>query len=434
MNLKLNPYYLISDDLSEGISTLDGQMASFSPSQIERLSSITSSPQTLENADIELIEAGVVIPESHLTQLHNSVIDSVEKNLQETASLIVMPTEKCNFRCTYCYEKFEKGRMKPETVSALKQYISNTVPKFKTYQLAWFGGEPLLHPDLVAEVSAHFKEVSQAHGVHSSVSVTTNGYLLKDGSLKELSNSGMDVYHITLDGPKSLHDKQRVGIKKQPTYERIFDNMIKILDESDSRIVLRVNVQISGSDSSDLIQQWLTQEIVPTFESYGDRVDYYIVPIWDATTTGIEGICLSKLVDFQRVAKLKEAALNAKGSSLKEELASLLAKPGSLSCYAGTPNSFVIGADGAVYKCSVAVDLPENQIGKLTGSGHIELDAENHKHWITENAVTDSNCNSCNFARSCQGVFCPLVRIQTQQPPCPTEKRFAYEIVNQRFN
>lgn len=434
MNLTLNPYYLLNDELSEGISTLDGQLSTFNLEQTERLTTIQGSPQSLKSIDIELIDAGAIIPQQYAEQLHDSVIDSVQKNLQETSSLVVMPTEKCNFRCTYCYEKFEKGRMKADTVEALKQYISNTVPKFKSYQLAWFGGEPLLHPDLVADVSSHFKKVSEDNGVHSSVSVTTNGYLLKEGTLEKLSDSGMDVYHITLDGPKNLHDNQRVGIKKQPTYERIFDNMMTILNESDSKIVLRVNVQVSGKDSTALIENWLTQEIVPTFANYGERVDYYIVPIWDATTTGIEGICLSKLVDFQRVAKLKEAALNAKGSSLKEELASMLAKPGSLSCYAGTPNSFVIGADGAAYKCSVAVDLPENQIGKLTADGRIEVDDDKHDHWISDNAVTDSNCNSCSFARSCQGVFCPLVRIQTQKPPCPTEKRFAYEIVNQKFN
>ncbi|PJJ00771.1 hypothetical protein BX264_1060 [Streptomyces sp. 2333.5] len=33
-----------------------------------------------------------------------------------TLHLIILPTEQCNFRCTYCYEDFSVGRMGPETV------------------------------------------------------------------------------------------------------------------------------------------------------------------------------------------------------------------------------------------------------------------------------------------------------------------------------
>jgi sulfatase maturation enzyme AslB (radical SAM superfamily) len=33
--------------------------------------------------------------------------------------LVVMPTEACNFRCTYCYEDFRYTRMEPEVVRGL---------------------------------------------------------------------------------------------------------------------------------------------------------------------------------------------------------------------------------------------------------------------------------------------------------------------------
>ena len=37
---------------------------------------------------------------------------AISPRIQE---LILLPTEKCNFRCTYCYEDFELGKMSEET-------------------------------------------------------------------------------------------------------------------------------------------------------------------------------------------------------------------------------------------------------------------------------------------------------------------------------
>lgn len=38
--------------------------------------------------------------------------------------LILLPTEQCNLRCTYCYERFEVGRMTRQVVDAVKGLIT----------------------------------------------------------------------------------------------------------------------------------------------------------------------------------------------------------------------------------------------------------------------------------------------------------------------
>ena len=37
--------------------------------------------------------------------------------------LIIMPTEQCNFRCTYCYEDFKIGKMPRWVVNGIKALI-----------------------------------------------------------------------------------------------------------------------------------------------------------------------------------------------------------------------------------------------------------------------------------------------------------------------
>jgi len=36
--------------------------------------------------------------------------------------LILMPTEACNFRCTYCYEDFNHNQMRPELVRGFSTF------------------------------------------------------------------------------------------------------------------------------------------------------------------------------------------------------------------------------------------------------------------------------------------------------------------------
>jgi uncharacterized protein len=66
----------------------------------------------------------------------------------------LLPTEDCNFRCTYCYEDFAIGRMSRATIEAVKKLIESRVPKLRALTIGWFGGEPLIAKDIVMEISA----------------------------------------------------------------------------------------------------------------------------------------------------------------------------------------------------------------------------------------------------------------------------------------
>ncbi|HHT7803569.1 TPA: hypothetical protein ACT2HZ_001149 [Streptococcus suis] len=52
----------------------------------------------------------------------------------------------CNFRCKYCYEKFENIAMSRETEDAILRFAEEQLStgKYKFFKVAWFGGEPLL--------------------------------------------------------------------------------------------------------------------------------------------------------------------------------------------------------------------------------------------------------------------------------------------------
>lgn len=335
-----------------------------------------------------------------------------------------MPTEKCNFRCSYCYETFLKGRMSEAVVESIVRYLHKTVPRVPNLFLAWFGGEPLLHPPIIHRISSVYRDLQKRHGHNGSISITTNGYRLNDEVLDRLGSIDVNVYQVSLDGPKAVHDSQRLTSTGLGTYDTILENIERVLRKTRSDILLRMNIDSTRPEVATLMQAWLRDEVFPRFADFGSRVKYHVVSIWDASTKSIEGICLKEVHRFQTWMEVKRSLLAQEKTTPSEYLASLVSKPGKMACYAGKPNSVVIGADGRLYKCTVAFDLPENQIGFIRPDGELEIDPEREKQWTGQNFLTDPVCGSCAFSKSCQGISCGLTRIQTGQRPCPTEKRF----------
>jgi uncharacterized protein len=70
--------------------------------------------------------------------------------------LVLLPTEACNFRCTYCYETFPRGKMNPEIISGLKALVKEKATNLSNLNISWFGGEPLLALVVIEELSISF--------------------------------------------------------------------------------------------------------------------------------------------------------------------------------------------------------------------------------------------------------------------------------------
>lgn len=424
MRVRVNPELLLATDSSTAVSRRTGGFFAFTSTQRQRISAVRSHPDAaLEASDVPLLRDSVLMLTEAAELLRSDTADEVRRQWQESGQLVVMPTERCNLRCSYCYQDFQKPGMRPDLVAGVMQYLERTLPEHSTFDLAWFGGEPLMQVATVERVTTHFTRLQQQHAVRGSVSVTTNGYGLTDPVVGRLAEAGVGVYQITVDGPSEVHDSQRRHINGAGTYARILGNVDRVLAACAAKVVLRVNVDTERAESATTIRRWLDEEIFPRYSAHGSRFEVHVVPIWEADTTSIDGICLTELSRFLVWADVLAAAVD--GNDCGTWFVAALRQLGGLACYAGRPNSYVVGADGTVYKCTVALDLPENQVGTLGADGTLTLDRDRERVWTGQSLLTDGTCASCAFSRSCQGLFCPLLRLQTGSQPCPTEKRFA---------
>lgn len=336
----------------------------------------------------------------------------------DTMHLVIMPTESCSFRCTYCYQHFPRGVMKREIRDALKRYIEQKAHSLQHLTISWFGGEPMLALDVIQELSESILKTVYKYDLSYTAEMSTNGYHLTAESFQSLLNWNVRRYMITLDGMEEVHDSRRFLTGGGKTFQRIIENLknIQQIDES-YEIYIRINF-----DEANL-------EEIPEFLTYlsnlfadDSRFQIFCRPVgrWGGANDGDLPICEHRTAET-KIWEFTEYGIQ-QGLNMSSIIESTLMPTGAI-CYAAKPHSFAIGADGQLYKCTCSFDEEFNQIGSLLPDGTMQIDYDKLALWVTSGEETDTGCQSCFFRPACQGNHCPLYRIRTGKRPCPYEKR-----------
>jgi uncharacterized protein len=292
----------------------------------------------------------------------------------EFLNLIIFPTEKCNFRCVYCYEDFKIGKMHSEVIDGIKNLIAHRSSSLKTLEISWFGGEPLLATDIVLDISTFIKRVLPP-GVTYLGNMTTNGYFLTAPLARELIELGVQKFQISLDGPKSLHDRTRFIHSPGGTFDRIWSNLLSLKEQRDLKFQIILRIHFSPSTVTELDE--LIEELNGQF-SEDERFCFYFKSI-----ERLGGPNDPKLGKFQSWADKENArkALEAKVHNPAQIFKLRSADHGAYVCYAAKPNSLAIRADGSIAKCTVALYDDRNRIGSIQRDGKLSLDRDKLLSW-----------------------------------------------------
>ena len=90
---------------------------------------------------------------------------------------------------------------------------------------------------------------------------------------------------------------------------------------------------------------------------------------------------------------------------------------------AARPYNLIVGADGKLMKCTVVLDtMKDNVVGQIHPDGSLTVDEDRFAKWVKPYHRDDAMCNKCFFVPSCEGVSCPLPRLQSGERQCPTSK------------
>ena len=324
-----------------------------------------------DNEDITFDSIGKVYFEDKNSKYLNKRGFFNNKNLH----LIILPTEKCNFRCTYCYEDFKVGKISKATIAGVKALLDSRCLDLRNISISWFGGEPLTAKNEVIDISKYVMSLVYRYPqLNYQGDMTTNGYLLDHKTVTALSNVGVREFQISLDGHKEVHDQSRLRADGEGTYDRIWNNLLAIRNSSlPVSIMLRLHFTVDTIELIDPLLENIKKEFLPdprfsiffkAIEKLGGANDAYIKTFSE---------------------KEKEKALN----SLKAKLfGGNINHPQNYSlpehpvCYASRPNSLVIRANGDVGKCTVALKDERNKVATLQPDGTLQLISGRLDPWL----------------------------------------------------
>ncbi|MGA7330076.1 MAG: radical SAM protein [Rhodomicrobium sp.] len=303
--------------------------------------------------------------------------------------LIVNSSEQCNLRCVYCYETFALGHMKLDVAKGIVRLIEKRVADGLDWlELDFFGGEPLGAWNTVKYVAGNLYELCQQHGVTLIGGMTTNATLLHKDRLEWLAQHGITAFQITLDGPREIHDARRVSPHKTGSFDVIWQRLAMMHASNLADLEVTIRVHFDASSWSMLARQpSFIDTIIETFIRHDPRFKLRFNPLgnWGAGSgEGIKFFASHEDADAalrHLLARVSQAGLGPSQVPQLEQ-GPETGESGCAVCYAARANAFVIRADGAVSKCTVAFDDDRNIVGRLTKEGELIIGHELHIPWL----------------------------------------------------
>lgn len=168
---------------------------------------------------------------------------------QPLLSVAIDVSGRCNMACRYCAEAASLPQREPMTAEVLESAIRllDINADLGIHPSVRIGsGEPMLAQPLLRHLHSLLKDSPAPIDVF----ITTNGTLIDDSMADWLASTGWRI-KISLDGPQPIHDAWRRERSGQPTYERVAQAVLRMVERCPDRISVAA-VLCRGANPSEV--------------------------------------------------------------------------------------------------------------------------------------------------------------------------------------
>jgi len=226
----------------------------------------------------ELMEIEALVP-----QEENELAVILDRNAaaqEDTGQfyLVIQPTASCQLGCGYCGQAHTSRKLTDIDTGRIAALVREKLEtgRFEHFQVGWFGAEPLNALPKIYELSAAFKTATAENRCSYGAKVVTNGMKLTlPTALKLAREANVRLVEVTLDGDKPFHDKRRFTKKNQPSFDRIYDNLLKVARSPEVTFQLNIRCNVDEHNVEGVFP--LIDRLAA--DGLQDRIQFYTAPI-----------------------------------------------------------------------------------------------------------------------------------------------------------
>lgn len=324
-----------------------------------------------------------------------------------TANIVIVLTEDCQLRCSYCYI-IGKNSINKNTFSTITKGIDlllndEYMQEADNVVFSFIGGEPLIEIDLLSDVTEYIlsKVERSCHKWNGKTmfQITTNGILYDSEKVQKYIRSHHDILdiNISIDGTKDKHNINRLFKNGEGSYDKVYSNVklwIRQFEHTSTKMV------ISHEDLP-----YVAESAIHLLQTGLAFVDMNIV-VEDTWHSG------DNVVFEEQLMKLADYLLDNDIDTRKRLsiFKTYFFMPFRLNGYANSCGDYnvTIGVDGRLYSCirfqkySLRTKFP-----RMIGNIHDGINTNLLRPFLSmENqSVYSTKCLKCEFAKGCR--WCP---------------------------
>ena len=341
----------------------------------------------------KLKEDGFLVDYDELTYLESMV--RLDCGRSDIVRFSICPTLSCNFACPYCYETARSGKMTPQVQEDVIRFAEKLIRinHARWLHIYWYGGEPLLCPDVIRSLSGRLISLCEEKGINYSANIITNGYLLNGETARMFDACRIRSIQITLDGPDAeVHNRTRHLRGGGGTFDQILENIRNF--PGSSRMDVRCNVQkdnMPGYTELERKLEKIRQETGKDISVYGARMESH-------------GDCGDRELPLEEFLEFKK-------KTMKEITRFCFHGP---VCTVPQISDFIVDERGNLFKCLESAGVEEDVIGNVR-----DFDPRNPATGNMDNLTKclsaawpgeDEECMNCPALPACMGG-CPHHRM-----------------------
>lgn len=347
----------------------------------------------------ELLETEIVVNEEEYEEKILNIKNNEDNFALSHITLSI--SNDCNLNCKYCFGDggtYHNDRMLMpfETARQGIDFLLSHCKNTEVLNVTFFGGEPLLNFDVMKKIVIYCREKEKENGKKFKFSVSTNGTIINDEIINFIKKYDISVT-ISIDGPKSTHDRYRCYMSGKGSFDLIEVTIKKLLASS----VKKVNARATICSINPNVKQ-----IENGLREFGfNSIHMTLVDVPYESQLFMDSDSITKTIaGYYKLAEeylydIKSKRVN-RNKTFDELLYVLFNKKLKLRSCAAAVSSVAISANGEIYPCHRFMGDKKYLLGNLR-EGVFE---ESIKPFKNLNVLNLEDCNVCWARFLCAGA------------------------------